>query len=329
MLKGLFLLLERFYWFDNQIQQQRYPNARTLAEKFEINERTAQRSIKRMQLDLKAPLVYDRQHRGYTYETPFTLPPLPLSQAELLAVLLAQNLLATDNGYLSQAIQSFGRKLFARNSGIGVEWQKLHQHFSAEWPGHSTCDPKTFDTVCQGLLHGRKLSIVYHSPQRDETTKRLIHPHHLRHYGGSWLLLAWCELRRAFRRFFLSRIQEIELLNHPFERRPAATWRHLLDQGYGAFQGEELIWVRLRFTPHMARWVAEQRWHLQQRQERTEDGDLILSLPVADFREIKLKVLQFGAHVRVLEPDALRREIMDEIEAMKKIYHPDTIRPGG
>jgi len=49
-------------------------------------------------------------------------------------------------------------------------------------------------------------------------------------------------------------------------------------------------------------------------------GGLELTLPVADLREIKLRVLQFGADVEVVEPEALRREIRDEIDKMMKIY---------
>ncbi|HHK60185.1 MAG TPA: hypothetical protein ENJ73_00480 [Desulfobacterales bacterium] len=37
------LIYERYLWFEAEIKKNRYPNARTLAEQFEISERTARR----------------------------------------------------------------------------------------------------------------------------------------------------------------------------------------------------------------------------------------------------------------------------------------------
>ena len=40
---GNYLILERFVWFDRQVKAERYPNAGTLAEHFELSRKTAQR----------------------------------------------------------------------------------------------------------------------------------------------------------------------------------------------------------------------------------------------------------------------------------------------
>lgn len=50
------------------------------------------------------------------------------------------------------------------------------------------------------------------------------------------------------------------------------------------------------------------------------DGGLDLSFPVADFREVKMMVLQFGADVRVMEPEELGKEIREETGRMKGVY---------
>ena len=61
-------------------------------------------------------------------------------------------------------------------------------------------------------------------------------------------------------------------------------------------------------------------WHPAQTTKELPDGGLDLSFPVADFREVKLKILQFGADVEVVEPKELREEVKNEIKKMKKIY---------
>jgi predicted DNA-binding transcriptional regulator YafY len=95
----------------------------------------------------------------------------------------------------------------------------------------------------------------------------------------------------------------------------------LLDNTFGLFQGGPAIPVTLRFSPFRARWIRQQRWHPDQRLNEFPDGSLELTVPVVDFREIKLQILQFGADVEVLAPPELRQEILKEIKRMKALYH--------
>jgi predicted DNA-binding transcriptional regulator YafY len=51
---------------------------------------------------------------------------------------------------------------------------------------------------------------------------------------------------------------------------------------------------------------------------------LILNIPsltvTADTTEIKREILKYGAEVEVLKPLRLKKEIIEEIKKMKKIY---------
>jgi len=64
---GDFLVFERFVWFDRQVRQKRFPNARKLADHFELSRKTAQRNIDFMRDRLIAPLEYDPSKKGYYY----------------------------------------------------------------------------------------------------------------------------------------------------------------------------------------------------------------------------------------------------------------------
>ncbi|MEW6428629.1 MAG: WYL domain-containing protein [Thermodesulfobacteriota bacterium] len=315
------LAYTRCLWFDSRVRQHCYPNAPDLAREFEVSERTARRTIEFMQLHLGAPLRYDPQRRGYVYEEGFTLPDLPVSQEELLAILLARNLLtATDNGFIGQAIQRFGRKLLQKNGQLGISGRRLRQCFSALWHGYAPAEGAVFRTVSQALLADRPLAVRYRSPQVEEISERVVEPHHLQHYMGSWVLLAWCRLRNDWRRFYLARIERAAAAGEPFARRPVSAWRHLLAGGFGIFQGEELFPVTIRFTPRMARWIREQVWHPDQTMATDDDGSLILTVPAADLREIRMKVLQFGAEAEVVTPEELRRSIGEEATRVAALY---------
>jgi hypothetical protein len=58
----------------NQLANDRFPNARKLAEQFEISHRQAQRDVEFMRDSLGAPIEYLFGRKGYRYREPFVLP---------------------------------------------------------------------------------------------------------------------------------------------------------------------------------------------------------------------------------------------------------------
>lgn len=316
------LYQERLFWFDRRVRNGRYPNSRQLAEKFEISHRTAKRLITFMRDRLCAPLVYDARRRGYAYEdTSFELSQIPISQEELLAILMARRLLSeTAGGFISDAIRRFGDKLIADTAALGLAPDRLRKCFSASWHGHSPVSAEIFQAVCTALIENRPLKIDYQSPCTAEPTHRIVEPHHLRYYMGSWVLFAWCRLRNDWRMFFLSRMCSFAIMEEAFDPRPFREWQAVLDGAFGLYHSEQHTPVVLRFRPERARFVREQVWHADQRMRDLPDGGLRLSFPVADFGEVKMMILGFGADVVVEAPEALRREISEEIERMAGVY---------
>jgi hypothetical protein len=74
---GKKLAYERYYWFHGQIKSGHYPNARKLAERFELSDKQAQRDIEFMRDRLYAPLSFNPAQKGYEYEDDsYQLPPI-------------------------------------------------------------------------------------------------------------------------------------------------------------------------------------------------------------------------------------------------------------
>jgi len=308
---GELIAIERCWWFDRQIQEQRYPNATQLATTFEISAKTAQRTINFMRDRFDAPFVYDALRRGFTYSDPhFSLFTPGISQNELLAILIARNLLAgSGGGAISEAISGFGRKLFASMHFLGLDEAVVTESFSAVWNGFSPAEAEVFAACSDALLHRRLLAFQHYAPENDRLTERIVEPHHLQHYQGNWVLLAFCRLRQDWRKFHLARIRAPRALDEGFAPRPVAAWRPLLEGAFGIFQGGEREEVVLRFSPFRARWIRDEFWHRDQQLQEEADGALRLSFPVADYREVTLRILQYGADVEVLAPPRLRAEV--------------------
>jgi len=319
---GNFIALERMVWFDRQIKSGQYPNAATLAKNFEISTRTARRCINFMRDRLCAPIEYNPSAKGYYYtDDAFELPHFQVSQEEILSILLARSLLSkTVGGQISRAIGKFSKKLFTEIRQLGFSEAKIDRHFSATWPGHSPAQPETFQKVVKALLNTTLLSFTYTSPGPNQITQRTVEPHHLQYYMASWVLTAKCRLRGQWRKFFLARMDNVQILNETFTLRPEAEWQNQVDKTFGIFQGATVRWVVLLFSPFRSGWIKNEIWHPRQQLEQQNDGSLKMRLPVTDFREIKMKILQYGADVSVIAPDALKDEIAQEIKKMVSLY---------
>lgn len=316
-------LIDRLKWFEAEIKRDKFPNATLLSEKFEVSRKTAQRDISKVKEEYNAPLQYDKSKKGYFYSNPkFTLFNLNnITQEEILAILLAKNLLSSSaGGLISQLISEFGKKLFIQMGNIGLSENTLDESFSATWHGYSPSSSDVFRIVSDSLINSKLLYFSYSSPIKNKKTERTVEPHHLQHYMGSWVLIAFCRERDEWRKFHLSRMSNIKTNDKIFVKRPKKEWECHILKDFGIFFGKHQEIVTLRFNPFRARWIKDEFWHPAQTIKELEDGSLDLSFPVADLREVKLKTMQYGADVEVMQPESLKTLIKDELLKMNRLY---------
>jgi len=318
------LAYERYYWFHEQIKRNEHPNSKLLAEKFEISQKTAQRDIEFMRDRIGAPLEYSHADRGYYYtDKGYELPPIWLNENELVAFILAKRLAtAIPDRNLKDSLNKFINKLSSRLSDkVGFNLDDIQDKISLKNIEYYTVDESLFRKVVNALFTKRSLAIQYYSPHKDERTNRKIIPLHLLDYMGNWHLISFCKLKKGLRNFALSRIEECnyidEKISLPTDLPPIKTY---IRKTFGIFHGGQNQDVSLKFSPKASRAVKEQIWHKNQKIKELKDGSIILNVPVAYFTEIKREILKYGAEVEVLKPLRLKKEIIEEIKKMKKIY---------
>ena len=80
---------------DQALRGQKWPTERSLAGELEVNSRTVRRDLKYMRDQLRAPIKFNRGRRGYWYtEATYQLPFLRLTEGELVALFLAEQMFA-------------------------------------------------------------------------------------------------------------------------------------------------------------------------------------------------------------------------------------------
>jgi predicted DNA-binding transcriptional regulator YafY len=86
-----------------------------------------------------------------------------------------------------------------------------------------------------------------------------------------------------------------------------------LDQSFDIFKRIPVFLAKIRFSGTAAELVKRQIWHKEQLLESSPDGTtVLLTLPISDDREIKMKILQYGAQATVEAPPHLAQAIRSE-----------------
>jgi predicted DNA-binding transcriptional regulator YafY len=307
-------LLERIYFFHQRIVAKRYPTSGDIAEKFEVSPATAHRDIAYLRDRLLAPLCFDQQRNGYYYEEDnFRLPFENNPRVLLFLGMLGEMAKETGLERLPEVEQLQARLSRMTMGGNG----SLTDLVYCEWVEVEPVNNTIFTTILTALTDQQQLAISYRSGS-GELSKRSIEPLKLINYQGRWYLLAFCLLRQDRRLFHLARIDECNTL--------AIDCKHQIKQGdeylsgvFGIFKGKATATARIRCTGKAAEIIRHQRWHSEQTIEEVDQG-IILSLPVADDRELIMKVLQFGHDVELIEPESMRLKVVQEIEKMTELY---------
>jgi predicted DNA-binding transcriptional regulator YafY len=318
------VIYERFLWFHAKVKEKQYPNTRSLAEKFEISRKTAQRDIAFMQDRLCAPLCYVPERRGFAYaDDAYELPGFWLSEEELTSLLISYRLAsAIPDSALKNSLKSFLKQIMSRLSRPGsLPLSELSEKVSVKNIAYSRTAEKIFQIILESLLSSQTIVIDYRSPHTGELTRRDILPLHLLQYMGTWHIIAHCALKNEMRDFVLSRIRSVsssslKIVPHS----STAPVKEYIRRNFGIMNSSETFDVCLRFSPEIAAWVSEQIWHPAQQMQWENEKTLGLTFPVADFREVKREILKYGSQVEVVSPQKLREEVKQEIKKMGKTY---------
>ena len=317
--------MERLYQIDQLLADRRSVSRAELLERLGISWSTLKRDMAYLRDRLNAPIVYDRELRGYRYEhararigPQYELPGLWFSAAEIHALLTMQHLLANldGGGLLGPQIQPLLARLTGLLGAADNPVEEVQKRIHIQTVGARRFELEHFQVVGSALLHRKRLLIRYHSRSKDEITEREVSPQRLVYYRDNWYLDAWCHLRNDLRAFSVDAIRHAETL----DSRAANVPQHELDRelgaGYGIFSGKDVRWATLRFTPERARWVAGERWHPQQRGRVLADGSYELKLPYAKDPELLMDILKFGADCTVVAPKELRERVAAEVRRM-------------
>lgn len=191
-----------------------------LAKRLEVNGRTVQRYIARLQ-DLCIPVESTRGVGGaYRLKPGFRLPPMMFTDEEAFALTLGLRALrhlglAAFAPATEGAAAKLGRVLpdSLRDSANAVE------EVVAIEPGPwvISTSAESLIRVCTAIRTRHSVEFRYESHDR-KSSRRAVEPYGIVHMDGRWYLVGRCLLREALRTFRLDRVFDLELTAQTFDR---------------------------------------------------------------------------------------------------------------
>jgi predicted DNA-binding transcriptional regulator YafY len=173
--------------------------------------------------------------------------------------------------------------------------------------------------LLDATLHHRRATMEYHSFSSNRDKRYVIEPLRLVFAQGGLYLVAFVPEYGELRTFSIDRILNLSITEERFE--PKELSEDAFAHSLGVHQGTPER-VEIAFEPRMARYVKERVWHPSQQLREEPDGRVILTLDVSIEWALRSWILGFGPLARVLAPDALAAEILQEIERTRSIYVP-------
>ena len=216
-----------------------------------------------------------------------------------------------------QAAQSAGRKI------AGVLPEKLRDevgylqnsiHFVATGATARPAESAMLQQLRRAIIDHMVVRFQYHKRYTEDgkSTQREANPYSLVHFFNAWHLVAHCHLRQDIRNFRLDRMENLELLPKTFNR-PSDF------QVQQQHSEPRSIRAQVLFDHEVARWVRETHSYYMIGEEETSEG-LLVTLGMRQESEVMQWLLSWGRHVRVLEPESLRRRLLEEAEKMLRNY---------
>ena len=281
----------------------------------DVSRRTILRDIDELSLNYG---IGEEKRNGKTYyfADKYTLKNVDFTIEDLASLAFAKEMLK-EYGHLDMGHHAiaFIDKIVENSASLNkLQFESLCGHFKQSGKkGGSTdrIDSKIEKMIQNAIDNRNKICINYYSFTSDECTERIIHPYKMLLIDSYFCVEGYCELRKEIRRFRLSRIKGIEILDAKFEENSEEQIVQEQKEIFLKLAGGEAEEMELLFTGESIRYVKEYEAGRARELRETADG-LYFYQKVAVAPDVIRWIRGFGADVEVIKPEWLKRQLEDE-----------------
>ncbi len=178
------------------------------------------------------------------------------------------------------------------------------------------------EQITRAWAERRFVRLWYRSPRSGELRRREVAPYFLEVSGPAYscYLIGYDKWAEGLRTFKLDRLERAQMLDEGYHIPAHFDANAYLSDAWGIMRGGQPTEVVLQFSPQVASLVKERTWHPSQSLDDLQGGGVLLTVRVADPREMRPWIRSWGADVQVLEPPELRAEMIDQVRRLAQGY---------
>ncbi len=248
---------------------------------------------------------------SYFYADKYNLKNVDFTMQDLISLAFAREVLCEyDHLFMGKNAIQFIDKVVAKSAILNkLQFEKMCKQIRLpnNKGGNVDVVSEEIEKSLQNAIDNKnKIKIAYYSYSSDECTERIIHPYRLLLLDSYINVEAYCELRKEVRRFRLSRIETLEVLDQHY--------KDVVDNSGDAFlalAGTEIEDLELIFTGDSIRYVKEYEKSRARLLSDTEQG-LYFYRKTAITADVISWVRGFGPDVKVKKPLWLAEQLKAE-----------------
>jgi predicted DNA-binding transcriptional regulator YafY len=263
---------------------------------------------------------HDRKNDCFVIDQDCYLPAEDLSLSERFALIMAVRQLSTTGDYfLSYHGFLAARKLI---SGLqGPLRESVSNLFDdLVFREGFGCDAAVLEKLQLAISESRRVRIRYQKPSESETSEYEIDPYSIFFRKRSLYLEAFSVKSKEIRTYRVSRMRKVEFTAMHFQRLEGYDFAKRNRSVFSVFGGEEPQRVAVRFNAHARPYIEESLWHHSQKIVPSGDGGILLTVEVAEPREVLWWAMGWGADAEIVEPAWLREEARESVKKMSELY---------
>ncbi|GAA4278738.1 helix-turn-helix transcriptional regulator [Aquimarina mytili] len=190
-----------------KLQSKKIVQAAELADKFEVSQRTIYRDMQAL-TDAGVPIGAEAG-TGYFLVEGYSLPPVMFTEKEANALLTASKIIETNNDQsLINEYHDAVEKVIAVLKTTQKKKLEILQERIFTYSKREIHPSNSLSIIQQAITDFRVLEIQYTKANK-EYSKRLIEPLGVYFTNNTWILIAYCRLRKDYREFRTDRITHI------------------------------------------------------------------------------------------------------------------------
>ncbi|MGO1242630.1 MAG: helix-turn-helix transcriptional regulator [Sphingobacterium sp.] len=298
-----------------QLQGRSVVKAQDLSEQFEVSVRTIYRDMKA--LEQAGIPIYGEAGTGYSLSEGYKLPPTSFTAQEIRSLATSEKLMQkfVDHELFSHFNTAIGkiRSYFRYSEKNSITALEENVYMNAPKHMFNEAVPGALSMLFESISLRKKIKMEYRALDRQESATRQIEPVGVYHEGNFWYFLAYCHLRKDYRRFRIDRIIQIWRTDEPYghQHKPL---RHFLEQK----EAPKMTTVIISVDKEIARYIQYQRQYHGFIKEELIGDQFIMHFRARDIdNEFARWYLMFADRASIIEPQALKDTIRQIVANIK------------